>query len=321
MRHKKYILDMTDLQFKRVRLPWKHKFIRGAVWISGSIAISILYLAIFENHFGSPKEKKLYQDIENLKLRYSILNREYDDEFRKVYFLKLSDEKRYRPVLDMDSLPESIRRPGIGGVDRYKDIEGYTYSSVMISGRQKLDALANIAKVQEESFNTIETARKEWEREQEFIPKICPVNPVIERGDGWKFRAVHPVTGLPEWHRGQDFNTPYGTNVVATGNGTVTFAGNRNDGYGNYVMIDHGFGYQSLYGHLSKINVSLGLNIKRGDLIGLSGNTGSSSGPHLHYEIIINGQHVNALNFFSDDLTPEEYNDMITLLSSKSTYR
>jgi hypothetical protein len=321
MRHKKYILDMADLQFKRVRLPWKHKFIRGAVWISGSIAISILYLAIFENHFGSPKEKKLYQDIENFKLRYSILNREYDDEFRKVYFLKLSDEKRYRPVLDMDSLPESIRRPGIGGVDRYKDIEGYTYSSVMISARQKLDALANIAKVQEESFNTIETARKEWEREQEFVPKICPVNPIIKRGDGWKFRDVHPVTGLPEWHRGQDFNAPYGTNVVATGNGTVTFAGNRNDGYGNYVMIDHGFGYQSLYGHLSKISVSLGLNIKRGDLIGLSGNTGSSSGPHLHYEIIINGQHVNALNFFSDDLTPEEYNDMITLLSSKSTYR
>jgi hypothetical protein len=321
MRHKKYILDLADLQYKRVRMPWKHKFIRGIAWIAGSIAISIFYLTIFENHFGSPKEMKLNQDIESLKLRYSMLNHEYEDTYRKVYYLKLSDERRYRPVLDMDSLPESIRRPGIGGVDRYRDIEGFSYSSVMISARQKVDALTNIARVQEESFNAIETARKEWEREQEFIPKICPVNPVIRRGDGWKFRAVHPVTGLPEWHRGQDFNAPYGTNVVATGNGTVTFAGNRNDGYGNYVMIDHGFGYQSLYGHLSKINVSLGLNIKRGDLIGLSGNTGSSSGPHLHYEIIINGQHVDALNFFSDDLTPEEYNDMITLLSSKSTYR
>jgi murein DD-endopeptidase MepM/ murein hydrolase activator NlpD len=321
MRHKKYILDASDLQYKRVRLPWKQKFFRLLIWLTASVAISFVYLSIFENHFGSPKEKKLNQDIENLKLRYSLLDRKYDDAFKTIYYLRLSDDKRYRPVLDMDTLPGSIRSPGYGGVDRYKDIEDFTNASVMISAHQKLDALTNMAKVQDESFKTIDERKTEWLREQEYLPKICPVDPAITRGDGLKFREVHPVTGLPVWHFGQDFNAPYGTNIFATGNGTVTIAGWSSNGFGNYVMIDHGYGYQSIYGHLSKINVSVGLNVKRGDLIGLSGNTGTSSGPHLHYQIEYNGKHENPLNFFSDDLTPDEYREMIIILSSKSTYR
>jgi murein DD-endopeptidase MepM/ murein hydrolase activator NlpD len=321
MRHKKYILDMSDLQYKRVRLPLKQKFVRGVIWIISSITISIIYLTIFESHFGSPKEKKLYQDIENLKFRYSILNRKYDNAFKTVSNLRLSDDKRYRPVLDLDTLPGTLRSPGYGGVDRYKDIEGYSNAQIMISAHQRLDVLTNMAKAQEESFKIIDERKVEWLREQEYLPKICPVDPAISRGDGLTFRKVHPVTGLPEWHFGQDFNAPYGTNVFATGNGTVAFAGWSPNGFGNYVMIDHGYGYQSIYGHLSKINVSVGLNVKRGDLIGLSGNTGSSSGPHLHYQIEFFGKHENALNFFSDDLTPDEYKEMITLLSSKSTYR
>jgi murein DD-endopeptidase MepM/ murein hydrolase activator NlpD len=156
---------------------------------------------------------------------------------------------------------------------------------------------------------------------QEFLPKICPVDPAITRGDGLEWRDVHPVLGTAQWHFGQDFNSPYGSEVYATGNGTVTVAGWSSNGFGNYVMIDHGYGYQSIYGHLSKINVSVGLSVKRGDLLGLSGNSGTSSGPHLHYQIDLNGNHTNPLDFFSDDLTPDEYREMILILSSKSTYR
>ena len=321
MRNGKYILDVSDLQYKLVRLPWKQKFFRALLWLAGSIAISVLYLTLFENYFGSPKEFKLSQDIENLKLRYSMLNRKYEDAFKTIDHLRLSDNKRYRPILDMDSLPESFRKPGYGGVDRYRDIEGFANSSVMISAHEKLDDLNNMAKVQEESFITIEETKKEWERKQEYLPKICPVDPAITRGDGLKFRKEHPVLGTARWHFGQDFNAPYGTEVYATGNGTVTVAGWSSNGFGNYVMIDHGYGYKSIYGHLSKINVSEGINIKRGDLVGLSGNSGTSSGPHLHYQIDYNGNHTNALDFFSDDLTPDEYREMILILSSKSTYR
>jgi murein DD-endopeptidase MepM/ murein hydrolase activator NlpD len=233
----------------------------------------------------------------------------------------LSDEKRYRPVLDMDSLPESFKNPGYGGVNRYRNMEGFANSSLLISAHEKLDELNNLTRVQEESFKSVEETRKEWQRMQDYLPKICPVDPEITRGDGLKFREIHPVWGTPQWHFGQDFNAPYGTDVFATGNGTVTFAGWSSNGFGNYVMVDHGYGYQTIYAHLSKINVPVGLNVKRGDLLGLSGNSGTSSGPHLHYQIEFNGNHETPLNYFSDDLSSDEYREMILILSSKSKYK
>jgi hypothetical protein len=321
MKNRKYILDVSDLQYKRVRLPWKQKLIRSFLWLAVSVAISVLYLTLFENHFGSPKEFKLTQNIENLKLKYSMLDMKYNQAFKTVDNLRLSDDRRYRPILDMETLPESFRNPGYGGVDRYRDLEGYVNSGILITSHEKLDLLVNMTKVQDESFNSIEEVKLEWLRMQEYLPKICPVDPAIPRGDGLGFRDVHPVLGTGRMHFGQDFNAPYGTNVYATGNGKVVAAGWNSDGFGNYVTIDHGYGYQSIYAHLSKINVSIGLNVKRGDLLGLSGNSGTSSGPHLHYQIEENGNHTNALNYFSDDLSPEEYMEMILILSSKSVYR
>jgi murein DD-endopeptidase MepM/ murein hydrolase activator NlpD len=321
MRNRKYILDMTDLQYKQVRLPWKQKFFRALIWLTGSIVISAFYLILFENYFGSAKEYKLNQDIESIKVKYSLLNKSFENASSRINYLMLSDEKRYRPVLDMDSLPESYKNPGYGGVDRYRDMEGFANSALLISAREKLDGLNNLTRVQEESFNTIEEARKEWQRMQDYLPKICPVDPSISRGDGLKFRKDHPVWHTGVWHFGQDFNAQYGTDVFATGNGTVTFAGWSSNGFGNYIMVDHGYGYQTIYGHLSKINVPVGMNIKRGDLLGLSGNSGTSSGPHLHYQIEYNGNHEDPLRYFSDDLSSDEYREMILILSSKSKYK
>jgi murein DD-endopeptidase MepM/ murein hydrolase activator NlpD len=320
MLKKKYILDPSDLQYKQVRLLWKQKLLRGFIWITVSISVSILYFSIYENYFGSPKEYKLHQDIENMKLQYSLLDRKINNAYQTLDYLRQSDDKRYRPILDMDTLPQSFRNAGYGGVDRYRDIEGFANSEIMVSEHEKLDILNSRARVQEESFNSIEETRKEWERKQEYLPKISPVDPAISRGDGVKWRVEHPVLGIGRWHFGQDFNAPYGTEVYATGNGTVTVAGWSGNGFGNYVMIDHGYGYQTIYGHLSKIDVSVGLNVKRGDLIGLTGNSGTSSGPHLHYQIDHNENHENPLNFFSDDLSADEYREMILVLSSKSKY-
>jgi murein DD-endopeptidase MepM/ murein hydrolase activator NlpD len=321
-KNKKYILDISDLQFKQVHIPWNKKILRGIIFFIISIVISAFYLTAYENSFGSPKEFKLQQDIENIKLQYSLLNKKYEEALNHVNDLKLSDEKRYRPILDMDSLPSTYRNPAYGGVDRYRDLEGFDYSSLIIDTHQKLDALNNMARVQEESFSSIDEARKEWTRQQEYLPKICPVDPSIPRGDPMKFRKEHPVLGFARWHLGQDFQASYGTDVYATGNGTVVVAASlSNTGFGSYVVINHGYGFESIYGHLSKILVSEGMNIKRGDLIGLSGNTGTSSGPHLHYQINYNGAAKNPLEYFSDDLTPDEYKEMITVMSSKSKYR
>jgi hypothetical protein len=320
-RHRKYILDLSDLQFKQIRLPWKTKLLRLLLWVSLSVVISIFYISVFRGIFGSPKEKLLTKEIENMRLQYSLMGRQLENASLSLGSLRLSDDKRYRPVLDMDSVPESFRKAGFGGVDRYSDLSGFKYSDIIIAYRSKIEDLKNRATVQKESFKSIEDRIVEWKREVDHQPMISPVDVKYRLGDGFRFRDVHPVLGTPRMHYGQDFVVPYGTKVYATGDGTVLESGWNSGGFGNYIVIDHGYGLQSTYGHLSQIKVSKGLNVKRGDLIGLSGNSGTSSGPHLHYQIDQFGQHKNPVNFFNNDISVEEYNEMIQTLASKSKFR
>jgi murein DD-endopeptidase MepM/ murein hydrolase activator NlpD len=290
-------------------------------WFAGTIAVSILYGTVFEKHFGSPKEQRLEQEVENMKLQFSLLERQFDNSMTVISGLKLSDDIRYRPILNMEIIPESFRNPGFGGVDRFRNLDGYINSDLMKSYRIRIEAMRNMVNVQSESFNSIREKTTEWIREMEYLPRISPVSVIFRRGDGLKFREIHPVLGTPQWHHGQDFNTPYGTEVFATGSGKVVQAGWNDGGFGNCVVIDHGYGFQTTYGHLSSIKVSIGMDLKRGDLVGLSGSSGTSSGPHLHYQIDLYGRHENPLYYFNDDLTEDEYFEMIQTLSSKSKFR
>jgi len=320
MVNRKYFLDHNDLQYKQVRLPWKKKLFRLLLWFAGTVLITFIYSSIFNAFYGSPKVKMLNQEITNLKFQYSMANKELDNSIRLIKSLEMSDEVRYRPVLEMDSIPESYRNPGFGGVDRFRDLDGYSTSDIMKSTRVRIEEMKNMVNVQRESFNTIMEKEAEWSRMNDYLPWICPVTVKIRRGDGLKFRESHPVLGTPQWHHGQDFYAPYGTEVYATGNGTVIHAGYNTGGFGNYVVIDHGYGYQSTYGHLSSINVSKGTDVKRGDRVGLTGNSGTSSGPHLHYQIDLYGKHQNPLHFFDDDLTEDEYFEMIMMLTSSKKF-
>ncbi len=320
-RNRKYVLDLIDLQYKQVKLPWKVKLFRSSLWLAGSVLVALFYGFIFKSTFGSPKEKLLCQQIENLKLQYSLVGRELDISVATLNNFRLSDDKRYRPILDMDTLPESYRKAGFGGVDRFRDLAGYDNSKLLISYRTKIEEIKNQANVQNESFKSIEEKSSEWKREMDHMPLISPVDVQYRLGDGFKFREVHPILGTPRMHYGQDFEVPYGTNVYATGDGQVIESGWNSGGFGNCVVVDHGYGLQTIYGHLSDIKVTRGMNVKRGDLLGLSGSTGLSSGPHLHYQIEKFGQHVNPINFFNNDISVEEYNEMIQTLESRSNFR
>jgi len=317
---KKYFLDHTDLLFKQVRVPFKGKIIRITLWLLASVAVTFIYTSIFNRTYGSVKEKALEQEIEDIKLQYSIMQMNINNSLNILSDLELSDANRYRPVLEMDSIPASVRKMGTGGVVRYEELDGYDNSVLMLAMRMKVDEIKNRTTVQYESFRSIEQQKNEWKRELEYLPMISPVNVVYRLGDGVKFREKHPVLGTPQWHHGQDFSTPYGTEVFATGSGKVIEAGWKG-GFGNCIVIDHGYGYRSTYGHLSNMKVTVGLNVKRGDLIGLTGSTGTSSGPHLHYQIDLFGQHRNPLHYFNDDLTEEEYFEMIQTLTSQSRFR
>ena len=320
-RNRKYVLDLSDLQYKQVRLPWKAKILRMIFWIALSVVVSSFYSVVFRSFFGSPKEKLLTMQLEDLKLQYSLIGRQMDNSNASLNSFRLSDDRRYRPILDMDSVPESYRKAGYGGVDRFRDLTGYMNSDLLISYRSKIEEIKNRANIQMESFKSIGEMTVEWKREVDHQPLISPVDVKYRLGDGFKFREIHPVLGTPRMHYGQDFAVPYGTDVYATGDGTVIESGWNSGGFGNYIVIDHGYGLQSTYGHLSQIKVSRGMNIKRGDLIGLSGNTGTSSGPHLHYQIDQFGEHKNPVNFFNNDISVDEYNEMIQALGSKSKLR
>jgi hypothetical protein len=162
MHKHKYFLDLHDLQFKRVRRPWKERLIRLFFGLAGSVILSVFYNAIFFKHFGSPKEKLLRQEIEDIKLNYSLLGRNIDNSEKILDYLELSDGNCYRPVLDMDSIPGSVRRMGIGGVNRYEELEGYENTGLMISYVKKVENLRNRSTVQYESFRAIEERKNEW---------------------------------------------------------------------------------------------------------------------------------------------------------------
>jgi murein DD-endopeptidase MepM/ murein hydrolase activator NlpD len=235
--------------------------------------------------------------------------------------LRLSDDKRYRPILDMDSVPESYRKAGFGGVDRYQGLTGFQNSDLLIACKSKIDEIKSMSTVQNESFKTISERAVEWKREIDHFPGISPVNVKFRLGDGLRWRTVHPVLGTARMHNGQDFDVPYGTQVYATGDGSVIESGWNSGGFGNCIVIDHGYGLQTVYGHLSDIKVVRGQNVKRGDIIGISGSSGMSSGPHLHYQIEQFGAHKNPINFFNNDVNAEEYNEMIQAFESKSKLR
>ncbi len=300
---------------------WKQKLLRIIFWFAASLFVSIFYINVFENTFGSPKEKRLLQQIDELKFRYSLVGRQIDNSQKMLNSFRLADEIRYRPILNMDSIPESYRKAGYGGTDRFVDLKGYMYSDMLIMYRTKLEEIKNIANIQKESFTSVAESTKDWKTLMDHMPWISPVSVEYRLGDGLRFREVHPVLGVPRMHYGQDFSVPYGTSVYATGNGTVIQSDWNSGGLGNCIVIDHGYGIHSIYGHLSNIKVAEGIRIKRGDLIGLSGNTGVSSGPHLHYQIEQYGAHKNPVNFFNNDISVEEFNEMIQAYGSKSKFR
>jgi murein DD-endopeptidase MepM/ murein hydrolase activator NlpD len=229
------------------------------------------------------------------------------------------DDNIYRAIFEAEPIPENIRRAGVGGVNRYSSLEGYNSSDAIIETTYRLDKLAKQMYIQSKSFDeVIELARKK----EEMLSSIPAIQPVSNKqldhiASGFGMR-MHPIYKVMKMHTGLDFASAIGTEIYASGDGIVEEVEDKFSGYGRSIVIKHGFGYQTLYAHMSVIKVRRGQKVKRGDVIGLVGNTGTSSGPHLHYEVIKDGQKIDPANFFFNDLTPEEY-DLMLEKSSNAT--
>jgi murein DD-endopeptidase MepM/ murein hydrolase activator NlpD len=315
LKRRKYVFDAANLQYLQHKRKPGEKLLRFTLWFSLSVLLTLFYSFVFHRIVGSPKQELLEKRIDEVKLSYSLLERKIDVSSALIADLRASDNYAYRPVLDLELIPENISEGGSGGTFKFGDLTGYMNSDLMISVRSKFEDLRTETNIQYNSLTELTEKAADWKEMWAHLPYIRPVNVTMRLGDGLKFRDVHPVLGSPRWHFGQDFRCPVGTEVYATGAGVVYFAGNEHDGFGNKVVIDHGYGYRTIYGHLSEWKVKRGDKVNRGDLIAISGNTGVTTGPHLHYQIDLFGEHVNPLWYFSDNLSEEEYFRMLDYLT------
>jgi murein DD-endopeptidase MepM/ murein hydrolase activator NlpD len=222
--------------------------------------------------------------------------------------LQQRDDQIYRVIFEAEPIPAEVREAGYGGINRYKELEGYDNSELMTETSRKVDKLSRQIYIQSKSYDEVFELVKQKTVMLASIPGIQPVSMKgpARVASGYGYR-IHPIYKTPMMHEGIDFTAPIGTEIYATGNGVVAKTEYNGRGYGNNVVINHGFGYSTLYGHMSRFNVRPGQRVNRGDIIGYVGNTGSSTGPHVHYEVIKGSSKIDPINFFFNDLSPDEY--------------
>ena len=311
MPRSKYHFDPESLSFARIRLGVKELLIKLSTYFFAGIVISIAFYLVFSRFFDSPKERILKRENEQMKLQYEIMQRKLDQVASVLDDLRQRDDNIYRTIFEAEPIPRSIREAGFGGVNRYADLEGYENSNLVITTAKKLDKTLKQIYVQSKSYDQIIPLALNKEEMLRCLPAIQPVvNKGLERTSSGFGMRINPIYKTKELHPGLDFAAPTGTEVYVTGDGVVELAEYSFRGYGNNIIIDHGFGLKTHYCHLSQIKVMNGQKVKRGEIIGLIGSTGLSTGPHLHYEVIKNGEKVNPIYYLFNDLSPEQLEQM-----------
>ncbi len=319
MKRTKYFYDKKTLSFKRIEKTWKTRLKNILVFISASSFFGLLMVIAAFNFFDSPKEKMLKRELDKLALEYELMDKDLVQLAAVLENIKDRDDNIYRVIFEADPIPNSIRKAGIGGVNRYKDLEGFDNSDLLISTSKKIDQISKQLYIQSKSFDeVIDMALKKSEM-MASIPAIQPVkNKELKRIASGYGRRIDPYYKKLKFHYGVDFSAPKGTPIYATGNGTVAKVKKSRRGFGNHVVINHGFGYESLYAHMTKYTVRKGQKVKRGDIIGYVGSTGKSTAPHLHYEVHKDGKKINPVYYFHNDLSPEEFDRMLELSSQEN---
>jgi hypothetical protein len=312
----KYKFNHESLSFDRIRLGAGEILLRFLAFFVGSVIVAMIYWVIFAAFFNSPKEKALEREIQQLTIQYDLVNRELGNIEVVLDGLEKTDDNLYRTIFEAEPIQATLREGGVGGVNRYKSLEGYKNSKLVIETVRRLDNISRKIVVQSKSFDDLISLAKNKEDMLRSIPAIFPLRSkdLTRIASGFGLR-IHPIYKIIKFHYGMDFTAPAGTDVFATGDGVVATVQSSQRGLGKYIVIDHGFGYSSTYAHLSGFNVRVGQKVKRGDVIGYVGNTGTSIANHLHYEIKLNGVNVDPVNYYFEDLTPQEYDRVVEVAS------
>lgn len=283
------------------------------------LVFAALGILIAYNTIDSPKEKQLEREIERMKLDYDLVNQRLQQMSVVLEDLQDRDDNIYRVVFEAEPIPDEVRKAGFGGVNRYNRYKDFENRDLLTETMRRTDILSKQLVIQSKSYDEILGMIRNKAAMLACIPAIQPVsNKELKRmASGYGYRT-DPIYKTTKFHAGMDFAAAVGTEIYATGDGVIMRADADASGYGNHVRINHGYGYMTLYGHMSKIMVRPGQRVKRGDVIGLVGNTGKSVGPHLHYEVHKNGEAINPVNFYYNDLSPEDYARMIEMSGTEN---
>jgi murein DD-endopeptidase MepM/ murein hydrolase activator NlpD len=316
----KYRFNTKSLTYEKVKVTFKERFWQFISYIATGLVFATITIAASQQFIKSPNEKKKDREIEALKLQYRLLDKKMNQVEGVLADLEDRDDNIYRAIFEAEPLPGTVRYGGSGGSGRYEVFDSYDNGDLLKTATERMDRIAKRLYIQARSFDEVVNLAKNKEKLIASIPAIMPINQkdlahAVTSGYGWR---THPIYKTQEFHPGMDFSAEQGTPIYATGDGTVERSVSLTQGYGHHVVIDHGFGYKTLYAHMSKIVAKQGQKVARGQLIGYVGSTGLSTAPHIHYEVIKAGEKVNPINYYYNDLSPEQY-ELLVELSKKAS--
>ena len=319
MSRTKYRFNTRTLSYEKIEIGWKQRLSKISTYLFSSAVFGLFIYLMATQFIDSPKEKLLKRENSQLKAQYEFLDKRMDQVSSVLEDIQRRDDEIYRVIFEAEPIAKEIREAGFGGVNRYKKLEGYKNSELIIESAEKIDKISKQLYIQSKSYDDVFKMAKSKEKMIASIPAIQPIpNKNLRRmASGYGMR-MHPIHKIWKKHTGMDFSAERGTEIYATGDGFVVSAKKERRGYGYHIVIDHGYGYKTLYGHMQKFNVRRGQKVKRGEVIGYVGNTGTSVAPHLHYEVIRNGDKINPINFYFNDLSPEEYDEIIEISSQSN---
>ena len=320
MKKVKYYYDAENLAYKKIKPQKRKRFGYAALFLLAASLFGFLMFVVLLNipYFETPKDKLMTRELDNLKLRFKILNNKLDKMDEVLTHIEDRDNNVYRIYFNA-AAPSDAEKQSKTNKNRYSELEGFDNTELVLNTTKRLDDLTKKLKFQSKSLDEIVKLAKEKNLLLAAIPAIQPVRNENLRSlaSGFGYRS-DPFTKIRKFHAGMDFAAPNGAPIFATGDGVVDRADASASGYGNHVVIRHGFGYETVYAHMSKYNCKPGQRVKRGDVIGYVGSTGRSQGPHCHYEVHKNGEVVNPLNFYYGNISAAEYVEISKLSNQEN---
>ncbi len=318
MKREKFVYNTHSLRYEKVVEPIRIRLLKIFAFVSAVVVAAIILISIAFTYFPSPKEKVLKRELKQMELQYASVNDEFDRMSKILTNIQERDASVHRMMFGMDPIDQDIWHGGVGGSNKYSNLTDFKNSGkLLIATQQKVDKIKRQLAIQSESLDEVVKHAEEKEVMLASVPAIKPIrSDRLKRnirslsGFGMRF---HPVFKRKRMHYGIDFTCPRGTAIQATGDGKVVRVERKKSGYGNNITIDHGFGYKTLYAHMHTMDVKLGQKVTRGQMIGTVGSTGTSTAPHLHYEVHYKGKKVNPIHYCMDGLSIEEYQELANM--------